>query len=57
MDASGLPLLDRRITDCRACPRLVSWREETARVKRAAFADWTYWARPVPGFGRRTPGC
>ncbi|MFE8987329.1 uracil-DNA glycosylase [Streptomyces collinus] len=51
MDASGLTLLDRRIADCRACPRLVSWREEAARVKRAAYADWTYWGRPVPGFG------
>ncbi|MFF4752914.1 uracil-DNA glycosylase [Streptomyces sp. NPDC002514] len=43
--------LDRRITDCRACPRLVAWREETARTKRAAFNDWTYWGRPVPGYG------
>jgi uracil-DNA glycosylase len=36
---------------CRACPRLVAWREEVARVKVKRFADWTYWARPVPGFG------
>ncbi|MXW41660.1 MAG: uracil-DNA glycosylase [Acidimicrobiia bacterium] len=36
---------------CRACPRLVSWREEVAITKRAAFQDWTYWGRPVPGFG------
>ncbi|MEV8542423.1 uracil-DNA glycosylase [Streptomyces sp. NPDC051572] len=43
--------LDYRITGCRACPRLVAWREEVARTKRAAFADWTYWGRPVPGFG------
>ncbi|MFD6286590.1 uracil-DNA glycosylase [Streptomyces sp. NPDC060205] len=43
--------LDRRIAGCRACPRLVEWREEVARTKRAAFADWTYWGRPVPGFG------
>ena len=43
--------LDHRITGCRACPRLVAWREEVARTKRAAFADWTYWGRPVPGFG------
>ncbi|WP_420033089.1 uracil-DNA glycosylase [Streptomyces sp. cg28] len=43
--------LDARITDCRACPRLVAWREEVAREKRAAFADETYWGRPVPGFG------
>lgn len=43
--------LDHRIADCRACPRLVEWREEVARTKRAAFADWTYWGRPVLGFG------
>ncbi|MGW1951778.1 uracil-DNA glycosylase [Streptomyces sp. NPDC001920] len=49
MDA--LAALDRRIADCRACPRLVAWREEVARTRRAAFADQTYWGRPVPGFG------
>ena len=38
-------------TTCRACPRLVSWREEVARVKRRSFADEPYWARPVPGWG------
>ncbi|MGW2383995.1 uracil-DNA glycosylase [Streptomyces lincolnensis] len=47
----GLGRLDERIAGCRACPRLVAWREEVARTKRAAFADWTYWGRPVPGFG------
>jgi uracil-DNA glycosylase family 4 len=36
---------------CRACPRLVAWREEVAREKVARFADHTYWGRPVPGFG------
>jgi len=36
---------------CRACPRLVTWREEVARVKVKRFHEWTYWARPVPGFG------
>ena len=36
---------------CRACARLVAWREEVAAVKRAAYRDWTYWGRPVPGFG------
>ncbi|MEW2494395.1 uracil-DNA glycosylase [Streptomyces nodosus] len=51
MDGKGLTGLDERITGCRACPRLVAWREEVARTKRAAFADWTYWGRPVPGFG------
>jgi uracil-DNA glycosylase family 4 len=39
------------VTACRRCPRLVAWREEVARVKRAAFRDWDYWARPIPGFG------
>ncbi|MET8832266.1 uracil-DNA glycosylase [Streptomyces sp. NPDC004610] len=49
--ASSLPVLDHRVADCRACLRLVDWWEEVAAVKRAAFADWTYWGRPVPGFG------
>lgn len=48
---SDLADLDQRVTECRACPRLVAWREEVARVKRAAFADQEYWGRPVPGFG------
>jgi uracil-DNA glycosylase family 4 len=51
MLAATLADLDRQVTDCRACPRLVAWREEVASVKRAAFADQTYWGRPVPGFG------
>jgi uracil-DNA glycosylase family 4 len=46
-----LAVLDARIADCRACPRLVGWREEVARTRRAAFADQTYWGRAVPGFG------
>lgn len=36
---------------CRRCPRLVEWRERVARERRAAYADETYWGRPVPGFG------
>ncbi len=39
------------IVRCRRCPRLVEWREQVAREKRAAFADEEYWGRPVPGFG------
>ncbi|OLL75666.1 Uracil-DNA glycosylase, family 5 [Pseudonocardia sp. Ae168_Ps1] len=46
-----LDLLDRDISECRACPRLVEWRERVAVEKRAAFRDQTYWGRPVPGFG------
>lgn len=39
------------VADCRACPRLVAWREEVAVVKRAAYRDEEYWGRGVPGFG------
>jgi uracil-DNA glycosylase family 4 len=48
---TGLHALTDEIVACRACPRLVEWRERVAREKRAAFADETYWGRPVPGFG------
>jgi uracil-DNA glycosylase family 4 len=43
--------LDAEVVACRACPRLVAWREEVGRTKRAAYRDQEYWARPVPGFG------
>jgi len=46
-----LESLDAAIADCRACPRLVAWRETVAETRRAAFRDEQYWARPVPGFG------
>jgi uracil-DNA glycosylase family 4 len=49
--AESLEALEREITNCFRCPRLVAWREEVARVKRASFADQDYWGRPVPGFG------
>ena len=39
------------VSACRRCPRLVDWREQVAREKRAAYADQTYWGRGVPGFG------
>jgi uracil-DNA glycosylase family 4 len=41
----------RRVARCRACPRLVAWREQVARERRAAYRDEVYWGRPVPGFG------
>lgn len=47
----SLELLNNTIIHCRLCPRLVAWREEVARTKRRAYADWEYWGRPVPGFG------
>ena len=49
MDA--LEQLNREIVQCRACPRLVRYREKIAREKRLAFRTWEYWGKPVPGFG------
>jgi uracil-DNA glycosylase len=48
---TALDDLERTVIECRRCPRLVAWREEVARVKRASFAAETYWGRPLPGFG------
>jgi len=53
--ASNLAELDDEITRCRACPRLVQWRERVAADKRRSFAGDTYWGRPVPGFGVEHP--
>jgi uracil-DNA glycosylase family 4 len=50
-DAAGLRELAALVVRCRACPRLVAWREVVGVEKRAAFRDQEYWARPVPGFG------
>ncbi len=49
--ASPLDGLSRRIVACRRCPRLRAWAREVVRNKRAAFAEESYWGRPVPGFG------
>jgi uracil-DNA glycosylase family 4 len=46
-----LRALERKVVACHRCPRLVAWREEVGRVKRAAYASEEYWARPLPGFG------
>jgi len=48
---SSLGELDAAITDCRACSRLVEWRERVAAQKRAAYLDQEYWGRPVAAFG------
>jgi uracil-DNA glycosylase len=50
-DTAALAGLHDEIVACRACPRLVAWREQVAAERRAAFAAQTYWGRPVPGFG------
>lgn len=48
---NSLRRLNRELIDCRRCPRLVEHREAVARVKRAAYREWEYWGKPVPGFG------
>ncbi|WP_197377708.1 uracil-DNA glycosylase [Mycolicibacterium baixiangningiae] len=52
---ASLDELDALVSVCRACPRLVEWREEAAAVKRKAFADQPYWGRPAPGWGDAHP--
>jgi uracil-DNA glycosylase family 4 len=48
---SQLRVLNEEIVSCRKCPRLVRYREKVAREKRRAYREWTYWGKPVPGFG------
>ncbi|HLI00993.1 MAG TPA: uracil-DNA glycosylase [Acidimicrobiales bacterium] len=50
-DTRALALLSEEVVACRACPRLVAWRESVARTPRAAYRGQEYWARPLPGFG------
>jgi uracil-DNA glycosylase len=47
--------LDAEVSVCRACPRLVEWREQAAITKRRSFAEEPYWGRPVPGWGAEQP--
>jgi uracil-DNA glycosylase family 4 len=49
--ADELRVLTQEITACRKCPRLVRHREEVAQEKRRAYREWTYWGKPVAGFG------
>lgn len=50
-DPGTLEEMDADLVQCRACPRLVAWREQVAREKRASYRGEEYWGRPVPGFG------
>lgn len=54
--AATMDELDAEISACRACPRLVKWREEVAVAKRKSFADQPYWGRPATGLGVDDPG-
>ena len=53
--AATLTELVARQSVCRACPRLVAWREEVAVVRRRSFRDEPYWGRPIPGWGSARP--
>ncbi len=53
--AADLAELDEAIVECRACPRLVRWREQVASERRAAYRDEDYWGRPITGFGGPRP--
>jgi uracil-DNA glycosylase family 4 len=53
--ATTLRELTARQSVCRACPRLVAWREDVARLRRKSFRDERYWGRPVPGWGDPDP--
>ena len=53
-ESRELQRLDTEVVSCRRCPRLVEWREEVARTKRAAYVSDEYWGRPVPSFGDPT---
>lgn len=51
MTSRSLQSVHRAVVSCRLCPRLVGHRQRIAREKKREFWDWTYWGRPVPGFG------
>ncbi len=53
--AESLPELTARQSVCRACPRLVQWREDVAMTRRKSFLDEPYWGRPIPGWGDPEP--
>jgi len=53
--AASLAELTARQSVCRACPRLVAWREQVADVRRRSFRDERYWGRPIPGWGEVAP--
>jgi len=56
VEAGDLDVLCGAVSVCRACPRLVKWREDVAETKRASFAAQPYWGRPIAGWGDRDPG-
>ena len=52
---SSLDELTAAVSVCRACDRLVAWRESVATTKRASYVGEPYWGRPITGWGSDTP--
>jgi uracil-DNA glycosylase family 4 len=52
-DRKSLTAIEQAVPKCRRCPELRAWCADVGRKKRRAFADWDYWAKPVPSFGDR----
>ena len=50
-DLTSIAAVRRRVIACGRCPRLRAYCGRVARDRKAEFRDWTYWGRPVPGFG------
>jgi len=50
-NSAALTVLQQEVIACRLCPRLVEYRTEIGRIKRRAYREWDYWAKPVPSFG------
>ena len=50
-NAKLLHVLSEQVVACRRCPRLVTYLAQVSRDKRRAYRDWSYWGKPVPGFG------
>jgi uracil-DNA glycosylase len=50
-NSGPLTVLQQEVIACQRCPRLVEYRTEIGRVKRRAYREWDYWAKPVPSFG------
>lgn len=54
-EASSVQEVDALVSVCRACPRLVAWRQEVAHTKRRQFLGEPYWGRPVASLGDTNP--
>ena len=47
----GLAALQKKIVNCKRCPRLVLYQQQVAQQKVRRFREEVYWGKPVPSFG------